>query len=110
MPRLVAVPVELFQDLFDAHFVSWPAKLVHGMDNLQGFAEFPSTHTQRDQHLKHAVIRLSALLPEVSHHIKCCFSLVQARIALHSKAADSNSTRRWYCALNKHLLVPDSTP
>ena len=79
------VPVELFQDPFDAHLVRRPAKLVHGMNNLQGFAEFPSTHTERDQHLKHAVIRLSALLPEISHHIKSCFSLVQACIALHSK-------------------------
>ena len=49
---------------------------------LQSLAELAGTHTQVDQHLKHAVVRLASLLPKLTQHVQRCLSIVQPRVSL----------------------------
>lgn len=67
--------------------------------NLQGLAELASAHTEVDQHLKHGVVRLAPLLPELTQHIQRRLSIVESCISLQEQ------TQPFVSLLSRHDIL-----
>ena len=72
----------IFCRSYDTHKVF---SLCTDSTHLQSFLELPSAHTGVDQGLKHAVIGVPPLLPELSHHIKGCCGPIHSAVPLCKK-------------------------